>query len=233
MKNEILQKNLPNKPKLTPEHARKRYEFSNRYLNYSTKQWEKVAFLDEFSVQLNKTYRIKGWKRRGAPLTKNLCHQIKPDYVIHYNKYFTYVTSKGQGELINAGSPFNSKRYIEILSFVLPKIKKILGKDFYNFHDHDTTHFSKKTIDFLKANGYKIMENPPILPEASIIENMFAILKKRIFNLKHKPNTLKELDLISRDIWKSIDISTIINLYNSLPVRMKLLNNNLGYQIKY
>ncbi|KAL4500837.1 hypothetical protein ABPG72_020071 [Tetrahymena utriculariae] len=54
-------------------------------------------------------------------------------------------------------------------------------------------HVSKATLDWLSENGIETLQFPPYSPDLSIIENIFGILKKEIYDIRQNIENSDEL----------------------------------------
>jgi len=68
-------------------------------------------------------------------------------------------------------------------------------------------------------------------PKINIIENLWSILKTKVY--KRCPKTAGELWSVIEEEYKSIDVSAIIGLYDSIPKRLKAVLQSKGKQTKY
>ncbi len=56
------------KPKIKPANLNMRLAFARKYSHWTVRQWKKVLFTDESSVELWKLYQRKIWRKRGEAL---------------------------------------------------------------------------------------------------------------------------------------------------------------------
>ena len=68
-------------------------------------------------------------------------------------------------------------------------------------------------------------------PDLNVIENLWAILKNRVF--KRNPKNIDTLWTIINEEFFNIDNETIKKLYDSIPNRMNSVIKNRGYPTKY
>ena len=72
----------------------------------------------------------------------------------------------------------NSESYMSMLKKNAVKVLK--QENLTLFHDQATPHISKKTSSFLANEGIRTMFTPGRSPDAMPIENVFALMKKRL-----------------------------------------------------
>ena len=72
---------------------------------------------------------------------------------------------------------------------------------------------------------------PPQSPDLNIIENLWAHLKKKVSEIF--PRNSNELWNFALDEWNRIPNENILNLYASIPKRLKVLRKNHDRHSKY
>ena len=82
-------------------------------------------------------------------------------------------------------------------------IKKRTGEKMCFQQDGAPAHNAKKSKYYIKSKINLIDEWPPNSPDLFVIENLWAILKKRI--IKRKPNTIEEIKEILVEEWDNLD----------------------------
>ena len=81
-------------------------------------------------------------------------------------------------------------------------------------------HTSQSTKSFLDSNHICLMTDwPPQFLDINIIENLWALLKRRV--AKYSPKTSDDLWNIIKEEWYAIDNDTISKLYASIPQHLK------------
>ena len=124
----------------------------------------------------------------------------------------------------------DSNKYIQILNNnLIPIIEN--NKKFIFQHDNDPKHTSKKTKQFLKDNNVTTLEWPPNSPDLNPIENVWKILKERVYKCKSK--TSEEFVKNINKEWKNIESSILKSLINSMPNRIQDVIDNNGDNIMY
>lgn len=103
---------------------------------------------------------------------------------------------------------------------------------------HDNARFatSNKTIDFMRLHNYTRFSKtiPPYSPDINIIENMWALLKRKVKEYTFEfgqPKRRTELIEFINTKWSAISQNIIDNLYNSLHLRMQLIIESLAFQV--
>ena len=99
-------------------------------------------------------------------------------------------------------------------------------------HDNAPSHSAASTKDNLARLKWKTLNWPPFSPDLNPIENLWAIIKNRIYG-RHTFDTVDLMDQVDRE-WKSFDrTATLINLVKSMPRRIREVIRNKGYPINY
>lgn len=124
----------------------------------------------------------------------------------------------------------DANKYIQILNDNLIPIMK--NKDGFIFqHDNDPKHKAAKTKQFLKNNNITVLEWPSCSPDLNPIENVWKILKERVYKCKSKNND-EFIKNITNE-WNNIDKKILRSLINSMPNRIHKVIENNGDVIMY
>ena len=98
-------------------------------------------------------------------------------------------------------------------------------------HDRATPHSSKKTSTFLANEGIRTMFTPGRSPDAMPIENVFALMKKRLETVPTR--TIDELKSEVTKVWKGLTDDYLEELCTSMRRRCTRILKNDGYPTKY
>ena len=80
-------------------------------------------------------------------------------------------------------------------------------------HDNAPVHEARIIQQFLAEEKWEVLEWPAYSPDLNIIENLWAIVKKR---LQKQTVFWENLDEKVMEIWSQITQETVINLFNSV-----------------
>ena len=149
------------------------------------------------------------------------------------------ICSKGVSDLVFIEGSMDSKLYIDVLkNGLLPMYSRLgIKQDEYTFmEDGDPKHQSQETKVWKKNKGIKFIENwPPNSPDLNPIENLWAVLKRRV--AQRKPSDLEEIKkyLVEEwKLWNRFEDDNFIERYiNSMPKRISLVIRSKGFPIKY
>ena len=79
--------------------------------------------------------------------------------------------------------------------------------------------------NFFLENEWEVLDWPPYSPDLNIIENLWAIVKRRF---AEQTVLWENLDEKVKEIWNSIDLETIQKLHDSIPDRLKAVVDSNG-----
>ncbi len=112
---------------------------------------------------------------------------------------------------------------------MIPVFKSKRGKYRPIFQqDNAPCHKAKITMDFLKKSDIEVLYWPPYSPDINPIENIWALIKKKIIKENFVINNQKDLVLSVEKLFYDIDDETLKNLSDSVPNRLKELIDNQG-----
>lgn len=226
------------KPSLTAEHKKKRLIFARKLLKQKF-NWSNVLFSDETKINLNGSDGTKvAWVRKEA---KN--HNIINNKRIISTKKFGGGSImvwgcfgiKDIGFVCNLEGNINSSDYIDVLDqFMLPSVEYCVeDKSNYIFQqDNASIHTSNMTKNWFEKNSITLMEFPPCSPDLNPIENLWSIVKRRIYK-KGPYNNKKSLIKAFNEEWSNITPDICRNLVESMTRRLKKVIQAKGGPIDY
>ena len=122
--------------------------------------------------------------------------------------------------------------YQEIVDgYLLPIMGTLYPEGWFLQQDNAPCHVSESSMAFFKKREIEVMDWPPNSPDLNPIENLWAILKKRLAAFtrttvaKWKAEVEKEWDSISRD--------ELSNLIDSMDRRIQSCIDEKGGHTKY
>lgn len=152
--------------------------------------------------------------------------------------FFSYV-SQFRVRSLSFYKTMNQKIYCEVITSMIEELRReFKSDDFLIVHDNAKWAKSVYTTEYLKQtklNKYFI-SIPPYSPDMNIIENCWAIMKRRFREevfVREQPRTSEQMSEMIERHWQSISIEIINNLYKSLPKRMEEIIRQDGNLTKY
>lgn len=224
-------------PHIPAKNRRFRRAWCRYTITLPRSYWSHIIYSDECRAKLFGSDGLDWcWQRQyevfDARYTKK--------YVAHDHEQVMVwgcITSAGAGRLRRIDGTLDAEKYVSVLE------QGLLGtlKD-YNLnplevvfqHDNDPKHKSRKAQDWLlKLNSFLVLPWPSNSPDLNVIENIWAHLKRCIRRRSVKPRNADELWAALEEEWLSIDPSVIVNLYNSIPRRIRAVLKNRGRATRY
>lgn len=107
-------------------------------------------------------------------------------------------------------------------------------------HDNAPTHTAYVVRDALNELGFEIMEWPPYSPDLNPIENLWALLKAKVMeirpDLRHMPNNESTWEILvdtAQEAWDRLDLAIFMNLSESMPHRVQDIIKYEGWYTSY
>lgn len=225
------------KPDLTRNQKSARYQFAKRYLKWSVEDWKNVMFSDETIISRigsfgKKTNYQRPHRTRLGP------HQIQKAKQGGGGKLMLWgsMTYYGVGDASWIPGKMNSDVYVDVLQTYVLASRNWYGMDRTKFifqQDNAAIHTTAKVKMFFAKSKIRVLEWPANSPDLNLIEHIWAHIKRRLYQYKEPPRTLPELWKRVQDIWTTIPIEFIHELYESMPRRIEMLYRNKGGLTKY
>ena len=137
----------------------------------------------------------------------------------------------GHAELY-AGS-LDSTRHRDILRHsLIPTFRQFFPDGPWSFQqDNVRFHTTPDTVTYLHEKGVTLIEWPPWSPDLNPIENLWNVLKERVYS--RFPQSMEEMEQLIREEWAATDLKFISHICCSMPRRLQLLLDNHGHKISY
>jgi hypothetical protein len=130
----------------------------------------------------------------------------------------------------------NAAKYVQVLqNSLLPKAVEWFGAggEFIFQHDNAPCHKAALTRHFLDQNHIHVMEWPPYSPDCNPIENLWAVLKRKIHEHSYS-NKAEVVAEILRQWYNDQHLSSCcIRLSDSMPNRVRECLKSRGSAINY
>jgi transposase len=221
-------------PPLTKIHKSKRLEWAQRYMKTDFKN---VLFTDECRATLDGPDGwSSGWILHGRQPEVRMRRQQGGGGVMFW------AGIKGGSIIgpfkVEQGVKINSESYCELLNkYLMPWLEEqplSLWRTMIFQHDNAPAHKSKYTSEWLKKAGFnndKVMMWPPNSPDLNPIENLWAIIKRRVYCNGRQFTNLNELWNAIKKVSASITPTEVSNLTTSVDQRLVKILGNKGCHV--
>ena len=138
----------------------------------------------------------------------------------------------GVGPLIEVEGIMDRFKYADIVTdTMLPYARRNLGRCWMFRQDNDPKHCSKHVEGSMKRHKIRKLEWPSQSPDLNPIENLWAILDKRV-RVRQASNTRDFLKML-QETWQEIPQETLIRLVASMPKRCAKVIKGNGWHTNY
>ena len=220
------------KPLLTPRMKKQRYRWALKHRSWKPDKWRKVMWSDE------STFRCLT-PRRGLVRRSKATSRFYPGYQLQTLKHpqsqmvwgcFSGKSGLVKLEFLEKGTTMTAVRYLRILKRNLPGCMR--GHRYF-MHDHASVHTAHKVTRWFQGKKYTLVTWPGNSPDLNPIENLWSIIKKKVFR-EGKNLSLPVLQATIRHVWdREIPRTHILNLVDSMPRRIRNVIDAKGAMTKY
>jgi transposase len=231
-------------PEIHPHHAAQRLAWANRYAHFTPDNWKQVRWTDECTIERGEG--IRHIYTFNPPTVQLREHDVK---VKRCGKSVKQMFWAGFGYDIRTGlvpldgdpdSPrggVSSRVIRDLYEAFLPGFIQP-GNIF--MHDNAPVHTAHIIRRILEELRVEVMIYPPYSPDLNPIENLWAIMKAKIYelypHLEYAPDseaTLNELIKAAKEAWQVIDERVLQHLSNTMPHRVQAIITADGWYTKY
>lgn len=190
-----------------------------------------VIFSDETYVDVGEV--------RGQFVRRGSNERLRP---IHYQTHRPFrqrvlfwgcFTARGPGPLVRIEGAMRTQNYIDTLStHLIPFLTTQFSSDGAIFQqDNAPCHKSKATLDFLRCQNFQVLPWPPYSPDLNPIENLWAIVKRRIEKIPR--DTTASVEAATHNEWNDTLAEICRDLVASMPRRIQECIKNKGGNTSY
>ena len=227
----------PKKPLLRKKNIADRVAFAKSHIAWTETDWKHVVWSDETKINLFGSDGIHWcYKRKDT--------QLKPQHVQQTVKHgggsvmvWSCITWSGVGFLVFIDGNMDKQLYKTILQEDLLRTLEdyhLNQKDVVFVHDNDPKHKSMLVTDWLKNQEFETMVWPAQSPDLNPIENVWSLLKRRIYSNYDKPPTsIKELKERITETWYAITPEEVRPYLLSVNKRCQEVIRAKGYWINH
>lgn len=218
------------KPVLTKQHASARLEWARKALQTHL-DWRLVIWSDEKKFNLD-----------GPDGFQYYWHDLRKE-----EKYLSGRAFGGGSVMIWAGfgwhgktdlafvdGTMNSQKYIDIMETHLnPEESAIFPENWIYMQDNAKVHTSILSKKWFADHEINVMEWPAYSPDLNPIENLWGILVRKVYANGKQYQSIDALKAAIKQAWKTIELTSLRRLVDSMPERIFQLISNKGSCISY
>ena len=227
----------PKKPNLTPKNVKDRLAWAIAHKDWTQDDWRRVIWSDETKInRFGSDGRKYAWKRDAEP--------IQPRHVQKTVKHgggniklWSCITYEGVGYVVKIDNTLDQHLYKEILKDDLARTIGDYGIEKQKVifqHDNDPKHTAGSVKEWLSNQEFEVMRWPAQSPDLNPIENMWALLKQRLYrNYETPPKGMIEHWERIGQTWYQITKEECQKVIDTMPDRCQQVIAKNGYWIAY
>ena len=225
------------KPLVSTRNKKKRLAYFHLHKHWQIHNWKNIIFTDESKFNfLTSDGRIRVWRCKGERYLPGCTIKTLSNFGGSL-MFWGCITYNGVGPLLEVPCNVNSKTYI---SHVLEPMyrrfwKKLLKKNPHAvfMQDNAPYHRAHSVTAWFGGKRVNLLDWPPQSPDLNPIENVWAILSRKVRNREPPPATLGALREALLQEWRRIPLGSLRGLYEGLPRRIKAIQKSSGNPTKY
>jgi transposase len=204
------------RPEITPENAEMRLRWAQSYAEYTAEDFNRVIWSDECSVERGAGVRwIYTFRSPKQQIIERDIRAIRCGKGVKQMFWAAFGFNRWTGLLPLGGDPESACGGVTawvIRGVYESFLPEILGPGDIFMHDGASVHRAYIVRDLLQQMGVEVMVWPPYSPDLNPIENLWAIMKGKIYELypelERAPDTedtLQTLIQAAIEAWHAID----------------------------
>ncbi len=220
------------KPLLTPAMKAWRLAFAKAYIGKPLSFWRRAVFEDETDVAFTPQFNPRSLVYGDEPWVAVVPTSSHPQNF----KVAGMITALGPGGLVEYQGGLDAAQYCDLLRIhLIPAINHVMaGKWWVLFQDGAPSHRARMTQTFLEHNVpcyVPANEWPPNSPNLNPIEHVWAMLKKKTWELDH--SSFHAFKRAFFQLWDQLESSLLEKMILSLPDRLQAVIDCEGGWIPY
>ena len=182
-------------------------------------------FTDETRVKFTRDGIVRVFRKKNTHYAQKNVKNVTTDR--RSPIFWGAIQSDGWKMLVKCPTTLTSSSYLDILKDHNEKLR-FPGLVFQ--HDNAPTHKASIIKIFFRENEWEVLDSPTYSPDLNIIENLWAIVKKR---LAKQIVSWENLEEKVQEIWNSIKLETVQKLYDSIPKRLEAVASSNGFIYRF
>lgn len=221
---------------MSDKNVKKRLQFCKAHVNWSVDDWKRVIWSDETKInRFQSDGKEYYWRRPHENIQK---HQVKQTVKHGGGSLMVWgcFTWWHTWPLVKIEGIMKKEDYLHILKSNLPDFVDMSAypeEEVVFQQDGDPKHTSKIVIKWLSEQKFQLLEWPAQSPDLNPIENLWAVVKRRLGLHQRAPTNINELWTRVQQEWADIPKEIIENLVESMPRRVRSVIKNKGLWSKY
>lgn len=195
------------------------------------KEWKAVVFSDEKKFNLDGP---DGYNYYFHDMRKEECFLSRHHSCTGGVMVWGAISFYGTCELQFVSSKMNANVYKTVLQKAFPQFSEIFGPIQWTYQqDNAPIHIARVIKQRIKDQNVNLLEWPPYSPDINIIENIWGLLSRRVYEGGRQFEDSATLVEAIKKAWSTISLSEIEKYYDSLSTRMFEIIKNKGGHTKY
>lgn len=213
------------------------------HANYIPEDFKRVIWSDEYSVERGVGARpIWTFTSPSRQIIERDIHTIRCGKGVK-QMFWAFGFDQRTGLLPLDGDPESARG--GVTAWVIRDVYEAFLPEFLThgdifMHDGASVHRVYIVRELLTEIGINVMEWPPYSPDLNPIENLWALMKAKIYErypeLEKAPDTEEtrfQLIEAAKEAWHAIDDRVLQNLCNTMPHRVQAILAAVGWYTKY
>lgn len=225
------------KTSLSRNDKKRRLTWAIAHKDWSVESWRKVIFSDETIFKAFEAARssLRQWIHEEDEKFLNLISLVTKRRDLRVAAWGC-VTSQGASQLAPIEGSLTSSKFIDILAVSLKEVVERYDLDPSEVilqMDNAPVHTSRATKEFLKKQGYSLLDWPPYSPDLNIIENIWARTQQEVLKRNTEISSKAELIDVAKRAFEGHSAELLESYYDSMPRRVQAVIDSKGDVTKY